>query len=313
MVPMPIIKPLNPFKHAHRMNYALKAALALVLSALLSSCSILESLYENSPQLVFWWLDGYLDFKSEQVPRVKEELRALQKWHRETQLPQVLSWVQELQPMTPLDLTADQTCGFEKKFLQTLPETISRLAPSIAKIAPSFSVEQLKSVQANFEHKNKEWIKEWMSGTPNEQLDHMADKGLEQAKDMYGRVSNAQKLELRNLAQNSGFDPAKSLSIKLYRQEETMKALEKIRLLKLKGDLSPEALIKESEKIVLDWLSNAYHIKDPELLKYSEQRLQVNCEAVALFHNKTTAEQRVKARNKIGFYEGVIQKLLKAR
>jgi HPt (histidine-containing phosphotransfer) domain-containing protein len=308
---MPIIKPLNPLKYAQLVNYAFKAALALILSVSLSSCSILETLYENSPQLVFWWLDGYLDFKSEQVPRVKEELRALQKWHRETQLPQVLSWVQELLPMTPLDLTSEQTCGFEKKFLQTLPETIARLAPSIAKIAPSLNAEQLKALQSNFELKNKDWSKEWMSGTPHEQLDHLTEKGLEQAKDMYGRVTNAQKLELRNLAQRSGFDPAKSMGIKLYRQEETLKALEKIRLLKLKGDLSPEGPGKETERIVLDWLNNAYHIKDPELLRYSEQRLQFNCEAVALFHNKTTPEQRVKARNKIGFYESVMLKLLK--
>lgn len=312
IVYMPIIKPPNPFHCARWLNYALKAVLALAFAGLMSSCSILESLYENSPQLVFWWLDGYMDFKSEQVPRVKEELRALHKWHRETQLPQMLSWTQELLPMSALDLAPEQTCGFEKKFLNTLPETMARLAPSIAKIALSFDADQLKTLQSNFGQKNKDWMKDWMNGTPAEQLDHLTEKGLDQAKDMYGRISNAQKLELRNLAQRSGFEPTKSLSIRLYRQEEALKALEKIRLLKLKGDLSPEGLSKESERVVLEWLNNAYHIKDPELMRYSEHRLQFNCEAVALFHNKTTPEQRVKARQKIGFYEGLIQKLLRS-
>ena len=163
----------------------------------------------------------------------------------------------------------------------------------------------------NFDKKNKDWSKEWLNGSPSERLDHQTDKGLEQARDLYGRISNAQKSELRNLAQNSGFDPTKNLAIKLYRQDEIFKALEKIRTLKSKGTLSTESLVKESEAIVSDWLNNALRIKDPELFEYSERRLKVNCEAVAAFHNKTTPDQRAKARVKLKSYEEVAMKLMR--
>ncbi|NDB70853.1 MAG: hypothetical protein EB015_23150 [Methylocystaceae bacterium] len=87
--------------------------------------------------------------------------------------------------------------------------------------------------------------------------------------------------------------------------------LEKIRTLKSKGTLSTESLVKESEAIVSDWLNNALRIKDPELFEYSERRLKVNCEAVAAFHNKTTPDQRAKARVKLKSYEEVAMKLMK--
>ena len=287
------------------MNYALKATLGLICALMLGSCSVLESLYENSPQLVFWWLDSYLDFKDEQTPVVKEELKALQRWHRETQLPQALELIQDLLPQVQNDLSPEKTCGIEKKFLQTMPEVIARLTPTIAKIAPTLSAEQIKTLRSSFDKKNKDWSKEWLNGSPSERLDHQTDKGLEQARDLYGRISNAQKSELRNLAQNSGYEPSKNLAIKLYRQDEIFKALEKIRTLKSKGTLSTESLVKESESIVSDWLNNALRIKDTELFEYSERRLKVNCEAVAAFHNKTTPDQRAKARVKLKSYEEV--------
>ncbi len=295
------------------MNYALKATLGLICALLLGSCSVIGSLYENSPQLLFWWLDSYLDFKDDQTPVVKEELKALQKWHRETQLPQALTLIQDLLPLASHDLLPEKTCGIEKKLLQTVPEVIVRLTPTIAKIAPTLNSEQLKTLRSSFEKKNKEWSKEWLSGSPSEKLDHQTEKGLEQARDLYGRISSAQKSELRNLAQNSGYEPTKNLAIKVYRQEETLKALEKIRLLKTKGDLSAASLAKESEQIVSEWLNNAYRIKDLELLEYSERRLNVNCEAVAAFHNITSPDQRAKARLKLKSYEEVVMKLMKPR
>ena len=309
---MHIIDPVSGSRRARAKNYARKAVLGLFCALALGACSILESLYDNSPQLVFWWLDGYLDFRSDQTPIVKEELRALQKWHRETQLPQALALIQELTPLAHLDLLSEQTCGVEKKVLQTLPEVIARVAPSIARVATSISAEQIKTLQSNFDKKNKEWSREWLSGTPSERLEHQTDKGLEQARDLYGRISNAQKLTIQNLAQTSGYEPQKTLAIKLYRQDETVKALEKLTILKTKSDLSAEALLKESEQIVRDWLNRAAQIKDPELLAYSERRLKVNCEAVAAFHNTTTPEQRAKARAKLKYYEGVVLNLLKS-
>ena len=38
--------------------------------ALLGGCSSVRLAYGNGPQLAWWWLDGYVDFSTEQTPRV---------------------------------------------------------------------------------------------------------------------------------------------------------------------------------------------------------------------------------------------------
>ena len=224
---MSIINAHPRSKQPSTMNYALKAALSLICVLLLGSCSILESLYENSPQLVFWWLDSYVDFKDAQVSNVKEELKALQKWHRETQLPQMLLWTQDLIPLAALDLSPEQTCGLEQKALQTVPEVMERLSPSIAKIATTLSAEQLKNIQSTFEKKDKEWRKEWMSGSLEDQLEHQTEKGLEQARDLYGRISNAQKLELRDLLNTQALNPPKAWPSSVIGKKRRSKPLKK--------------------------------------------------------------------------------------
>ena len=66
-------------------------------------------------------------------------------------------------------------------------------------------------------------------------------------------------------------------------------------------------------RINYNHINNANHIKDPVLLDYNDNRLKANCEAVAAFHNKTTPEQRTKARAKLKDYEEVLVKLTKPR
>jgi hypothetical protein len=44
----------------------------LLSGPLLTGCSALRLGYGNGPQLAWWWLDGYVDFSSEQAPAAKD-------------------------------------------------------------------------------------------------------------------------------------------------------------------------------------------------------------------------------------------------
>ncbi|MBC8057759.1 MAG: hypothetical protein H7Y61_14390, partial [Rhizobiales bacterium] len=43
--------------------------------ALLGGCSALRIGYGTAPDVVYWWLDGYIDFNDTQTPRVREAIR----------------------------------------------------------------------------------------------------------------------------------------------------------------------------------------------------------------------------------------------
>ena len=61
----------------------------LVLAVGLSACSAVKLGYGSAPQVVYWWLDGYLDFTDAQAPQVRDELDRLHRWHRSTELPKL--------------------------------------------------------------------------------------------------------------------------------------------------------------------------------------------------------------------------------
>ena len=63
-------------------------ALGLTCLALaLSGCSAARLGYGAAPELMYLWLDSYLDFDNAQARRVKTELKTMHRWHRSEEMP----------------------------------------------------------------------------------------------------------------------------------------------------------------------------------------------------------------------------------
>ena len=50
----------------------------LVASLVLGGCSAVRLGYNNGPTVIYWWLDSYFDFDSEQSLRMRNDLQAVQ-------------------------------------------------------------------------------------------------------------------------------------------------------------------------------------------------------------------------------------------
>ena len=77
-------------------RWAIIAALVL-LSVGLTGCSAVRFGYNQAPELVYWWLDGYADFDDPQSRRVRDMLGQWFGWHRRTQLPDYANLLQRAQ------------------------------------------------------------------------------------------------------------------------------------------------------------------------------------------------------------------------
>ena len=63
----------------------------------LTGCGAVRLAYNNAPDLTYWWLDGFLDLDSAQSARLRNDLNALQAWHRKEELPAVAEMLKNLQ------------------------------------------------------------------------------------------------------------------------------------------------------------------------------------------------------------------------
>lgn len=63
-------------------------ALALMATLLtLGACSTARLAYNQAPKLLYWWLDGYVDFNGAQSEQARQDIDAFMAWHRSAELP----------------------------------------------------------------------------------------------------------------------------------------------------------------------------------------------------------------------------------
>lgn len=67
------------------------------LALALNGCSLIKTVYSNAPEAMHWWLDGYFNFTQPQNAVLKPALHKLHDWHRQTQLPLYIKFLQQAQ------------------------------------------------------------------------------------------------------------------------------------------------------------------------------------------------------------------------
>ena len=70
-----------------RVRAAIIVAMLCALLPMISGCSALRIGYSTAPDLVYWWLDGYVDFNADQTTRVRAVIAQWFAWHRRAELP----------------------------------------------------------------------------------------------------------------------------------------------------------------------------------------------------------------------------------
>ena len=272
--------------------------LSLSLGLFLGGCSVLQSLFENSPQLLFWWIDGFVDFDGAQTQKVKAALNALQALVRQKELPLLLEQVKLFEDAAQGELSPDLSCQALPFLYSRVPPLLHALTPALADILPTLSETQIKHIRKRFEDKNKDWSDEWIKPQASKVLEQQTDKGIEQAQDLYGKLSLEQKQLIRASAKASGYNAQTALAIRLEHQSLTLSTLNQIRETKEKP-LTHEEL----EELIQSWAQQLMRSPNPQFRTYQENRASFNCQAVVQFHASTTTEQRLNAQKRLKRYE----------
>mgnify|MGYP006999879497 CR=1 FL=1 len=156
---------------------------------LLGGCSAVRLGYNSSPTLAYWWLDSYFDFDGEQSLRVRNDLQAVQDWHRKAELPLLVQTLKDLQAMAPKPVTPAQVCQLVSGLQTRVQVTLDRVTPTIAAIAPTLQAAQLEHISREFERRNRKWREEWMDGTLAERTDRRVKQIVERAESFMARWS----------------------------------------------------------------------------------------------------------------------------
>jgi hypothetical protein len=264
---------------------------------LLGGCSAVRIGYNQAPTLVWWWLDGYMDFDTTQAPRIKEALEQWFAWHRTTQLPDyaellAAAQLQVMQPATP-----QQVCRWSDDLRARLATALAHGVPMAADLLPILKPEQLAQLERRYRKSNHDFEQDFLQ-PPDERLKASVRRAVDRAEMLYGRLDERQRQLLAAGVAASPFDPAAWFAERQALQSQTLQTLARLTA----G--GPGRADRESNLAGLQALSLRVLRAPPGPYRDYQQRLtEYNCAFVAQLHNSTTPAQRQTARAKLKAWE----------
>ena len=129
------------------------AALCCLL-ALVSGCSVLRIGYSQAPDLMYWWLDGHVDFDNAQTVRVREALGQWFAWHRRSQLPDYAAQLARAQAEVLVDTTPARVCEWQDEVIRRAQTAFEHAVPAAADILMTITPQQIQHIEHRYRHRH---------------------------------------------------------------------------------------------------------------------------------------------------------------
>ena len=267
----------------------------LVLACLLQACSAVKLAYNQAPELAYWYLDGYVDFSSEQSAQVKDDLNRLQTWHRQTQLPIYIDTLQKMQQKIPLDVNAQDVCSIlldiRRKFVVLSDQTQSTVVGMMDTLTPS----QLDVMARKFEKGNADFRKDYKQPAKSAKQSKRYKQAVSRAEKLYGRLDDKQLAMVALQVEKSRFDANLAYAERQRRQQDTLQTF--------RAMLKNPATTEQKKLAVRSLFERSFISPNPNYAEHVDTLTKEGCKNFADLHNATTLNQRRKAVDNLMGYE----------
>jgi hypothetical protein len=275
----------------NRVRWIIGLAAALLL---LGGCSMVRLGYSQAPSLAYWWLDGYVDFGTEQTPRVREAIDAWFDWHRRTQLPDYAALLARAQREVMDPVSPEAMCAWRDVAQRRLEVAVEQAAPALGALVATLTPEQLQHMQHKLAKDGAELRTEFAQRERAERAKASFKRTLERYETFYGKLDDPQRARLQQLLTVSVFDADRWLAERDQRNAEMM------RTLTTAAATRDPARAEAAVRVLAEWSMRSPR---PEYRAYQERLSLENCALASTMHNLMTPAQRQYARDKLKGWE----------
>jgi hypothetical protein len=274
---------------------------AVMALLLLSGCSAIKIGYEQSPSLLYWWLDKHVDFNSTQTPVVRQALDDLQRWHRKQALPGYADLLSRMARVAQQDVTVQQVCSLMDDIEEQLDQLAQQSIALTAPIVTGLQAPQRKQLARYWARKNEAWADDWLTPSEARRLRKRSDAAIERYEDVYGHLTPAQNEQIERHVRDSAWTPQWGQQERLRRQQDLLQALERIHAERLDAARAQALLLKVWQR----WMHPPQATDRQRMQAWREQ----GCRHMAELHNSTSTEQRQRAIKRLRTYEKDLREL----
>jgi len=271
-------------------------AALLGVAVALSGCGMAIKLgYNQASPIAFRWLDGYVDFNDAQSLRVRGALDEWFQWNRRTQLTDYADLLARAEADLQGNLTPERVCGWADEVRARIDTGVEHAAPTIVELAPTLSPQQIANIEKKYADRNERYRDDFLQRDPAKRRKAAADREIDRAEQLYGRLDDAQREMVRRSVAESPFDAELAYSERQRRQQDVLATLRRLaasRATRSDADLEFRALLQRLD-----------HSPRDEYERYARRMTDYNCAFAAALHNATSAGQRRRAASTLHDYE----------
>ena len=272
---------------------------------LLTSCSALRIVYNQLPDMAYWWLDSYVDLTDEQSVQMRRDLANLHQWQRSQRLKAYADTLARLRQLASADLTEQQACAVGQEMRAHILELPAQADLAAANLARNLSQDQLAHLQRQLDKRDAEWRSDWLQISPAELRKKRLTTAIDRSEMFYGRLDDAQRALLRSAVEQSSFSAATQWADRQRRQTEMQQALQTI--------VSERPSVEATRQVVRGLMERAMTPPLAPHRNYFEQQWLEGCRTAARLHNATTPAQRQRAMATLQGYEDDLRQLAQQR
>ena len=282
------------------------AALCVGLLGVLGACSALRIGYGQAPDLLYWYLDSYVDFNNNQTPKLREALTQFMAWHRRTQLPDYANQLARAQAEVLADTSAARVCEWQTELLMRANTAFDRAAPAAADLLLTVTPQQVQYLERHQAKQNQEFRDDYLQPEPRKRAELTLKRTLERAESLYGKLTDSQRARISEGLARSPFDPEAWFAERRQRQQDTLSLMRRWGIDtagRPAGALEPAGRgpVQAALRAYLQGVANSP--REP-YRRYAERLNEFNCSFAAALHNSTSVSQRRAAAQKLAGWEG---------
>jgi hypothetical protein len=272
---------------------------------LLAGCSAVRLAYNQAPHLMYWWLNGYVDFDVEQGDRARDALADWFVWHRATQLPDYAGLLVTAQRQILNDVTPGEVCQWADELRNRIETGYEHGVPAMAEMVRSLKPQQLQRVERRYRKADDDFRDEYLQATRAEQHEESNKRAMSKAELIYGDLDEGQRTLLVQGIADSPFDPELWLAERQLRQREVVDTLHSLQ--------AQRADAARTEAALRVFAAHAAQSPRPAYREYQRRLFDHNCRLIARLHNSTTPEQRRRGADRLKGWEEDLRALAPKR
>jgi membrane carboxypeptidase/penicillin-binding protein PbpC len=219
---------MKKFNTQHPLAGRIRVLFLIAALVLAAGCSTIRFTYNHGDTLLYWWMNTYVDFDSDQSGLVKRDLDRLFAWHRSTQLDDYVAVLGNAQRQLAGNVTAADLLADYQDILARSEKLALKAAPEMAELARTIKPDQIARMEKKFASNNDTYRRKFLKGDNEKKQKVRFEKMMEQLELWFGSFSRDQEAQLRQASDARPLDNQVWLDERMLRQQQILALLRKI-------------------------------------------------------------------------------------